>query len=328
MRVWLLIDARGIGGIETHVCHLARALSEHGMEAEVVLLCDHGQSPFVMRLVQERLPFRVLSHWRRLLPLLLGDRVDLLHTHGYKAGILGRLLGALGGVPVVSTFHSGDDGRGRLAFYSRLDRWTAPLAKCIAVSGEIAAKLNGKAHLIPNFVPLPSERSSLMGRRIAFVGRLSEEKDPALFCQLAGLCPEGEFHLYGEGPLHSRLVRQYADRVQFHGFCEMAAHWKEIDLLCITSTHEGLPLAALEAMAHGIPLCSFAVGGIPSLIDHRRNGWLIPPGDRLAMAAQLNYWLSLSAAERLQMGNRARHTVVAGYSVESRMSEILAVYLG
>ncbi|WP_227002227.1 glycosyltransferase [Aeromonas schubertii] len=46
------------------------------------------------------------------------------------------------------------------------------------------------------------------------------------------------------------------------------------------------------------------------------------------MAAQLNYWLSLSAADRLQMGNRARHTVVAGYSVESRMSEILAVYLG
>ena len=327
MRVWQLIDASGVGGIETHVCHLTRALISHGLEAEIVLLGDHGHSPFRRRLEQERLPFRVLAHWRLLLPLLCSGRVELLHTHGYKAGILGRLLGALCGVPVVSTFHSGDDGQGRLAFYSRLDRWTAPLAKCIAVSGEIAAKLKGQARLIPNFVPLPNQRASLLGRRIAFVGRLSEEKSPALFCRLAALCPQGEFHLYGDGPLMGELRRQYADRVQFHGFCEMSTHWQAIDLLCITSAYEGLPLAALEAMAHGIPLCSFAVGGLPSLIDHRRNGWLLPPGDLKAMAAQLNHWLGLDEATRLLMGNRARHTVVAGYSVESRMGEILSVYL-
>lgn len=183
----------------------------------------------------------------------------LIHTHGYKAGVLGRLTAWFTGKSVVSTFHSGDDGEGVLKFYSWLDRTTARFAKCIAVSEPIARKLPVPSTVISNFVPMPATPASVTGNRIAFVGRLAG-KGAGGILPAGRLLPGGAFHLYGDGPMKSALLQQYGDRVQLHGFKNMANEWHNIDLLCITSRFEGLPLVALEAMAHGIPVCTFAVG--------------------------------------------------------------------
>lgn len=326
-RVWLAIDARQVGGIEIHITHLARDLRARGVEATIVLVADHGSTPFIALLREQGLPWRVCRNSRDFVRTLAHQSATLLlHTHGYKAGILGRLTAWCSGKTVVSTFHSGDDGEGWRKLYSWLDRVTAPFAKCIAVSEPIARKLPVASTVISNFVPMPAAAVPLAGRRIAFVGRLSGEKGPERFCQLAALCPAGEFHLYGDGPLRSRLQQQYGDRVALHGFCQMQNEWQQIDLLCITSRFEGLPLVALEAMAHGIPVCTFAVGGLVSLIDHKSNGWLVEPGQVPQMAAIVNYWLGCDGQQRRRMSEAARRTIVRGYSVNHRVSDILAVY--
>lgn len=325
--IWLAIDARQVGGIEVHITHLAHDLLSRGLNATIVLVSNHGMTPFIARLAQQGLPYRVCRNSRDFVQTLAREPGDVLvHTHGYKAGILGRLTGWCSGKSVVSTFHSGDEGQGLVKFYSWLDRVTARFATCIAVSEAIARRLPVPSTVISNFVPMPESPVSLQGNRIAFVGRLSAEKGPASFCQLAALCPDGEFHLYGTGPLQDALWQQYGDRVQFHGFRHMANEWRDIDLLCITSQFEGLPLVALEAMAHGIPVCSFAVGGLVQLIDHKCNGWLVEPGQVQDMAGLVNYWLRSNAGVRGRMGQAARSTIARGYSVKHRVSDIVALY--
>ncbi|WP_421193023.1 glycosyltransferase family 4 protein [Aeromonas enteropelogenes] len=326
-QVWLAIDARQVGGIEVHITHLASDLLARGLEVTIVLVADHGMTPFVALLKQQGLPYRVCRNSRDFVQVLARQPgFVLLHTHGYKAGILGRLTAWCSGKLVVSTFHSGDEGEGWLKFYSWLDRITARFAKCIAVSEPIARRLPVPSTVISNFVPLPTAPATVAGNRIAFVGRLSPEKGPQAFCQLAALCPGGDFHLYGEGPLMGELSVQYGDRVAFHGFRKMADEWQQIDLLCITSRFEGLPLVALEAMAHGIPVCTFAVGGLVSLIDNKSNGWLVAPGQVHDMADIVNYWLRSDERVRGAMSRAARQTIARGYSVNHRVSDILAVY--
>ncbi|WP_447757320.1 glycosyltransferase family 4 protein [Aeromonas veronii] len=326
-QIWLTIDARQVGGIEVHIIHLANDLLARGFRPTIVLVSNHGMTPFTTLLKQQGLPYEVCHNSRDFMRRLARQPASvLIHTHGYKAGVLGRLTAWFTGKSVVSTFHSGDDGEGLLKFYSWLDRTTARFAKCIAVSEPIARKLPVPSTVISNFVPMPATPAAVTGNRIAFVGRLSPEKGPEAFCQLAAFCPDGAFHIYGDGPMKSALLQQYGDRVQLHGFKNMANEWHNIDLLCITSRFEGLPLVALEAMAHGIPVCTFAVGGLVNLIDHKSNGWLVEPGHVRDMAELVNYWLRSDGVVRSKMSQAARNTIARGYSVNNRVTDILAVY--
>ncbi len=100
-----------------------------------------------------------------------------------------------------------------------------------------------------------------------------------IFCQLSQNMPKVDFHLYGDGPMREDL-QKYSDFVHFHGYEKNVINiWQKATLLCITSRDEGLPLVALEAMSHGVPVISYAVGGLPSLIQNEYNGFLIKPGD-------------------------------------------------
>ena len=323
----LLLDSRSIGGIETHVLNLAAALRATGEPARVVLLRDHGPHPMAPALVARGVPLTALGGGVELPRFLAVQRPKVLHTHGYKAGVLGRFWARLLGVPVVSTYHSGDRGVGRVRLYSALDRRTAFLAPSIAVSRDIATALPSGTAVIENFVPLPDAGATGAGRAVAFVGRLSPEKGPDTFCELATRLPNLRWHVYGDGPMRSELTGRFGDRVTFHGaVADMAAVWRGTGLLCMPSRREGLPMAALEAMAHGVPVAAFAVGGLPDLLSDGACGWLAPPGDRDALAAAIATWSRLDVAARSTIGHRARAVIAKRYSPGAGLPKILAVY--
>ncbi|WP_136680290.1 glycosyltransferase family 4 protein [Neptunomonas sp. XY-337] len=321
--IYQLLDSRGPGGIESHVLNLSCWLHENGFHNEVLFLEDHGSHPLKDALDAEHIKWRCLARYSDL-PKLLQQSPSLLCTHGYKAGIFGRLIGWWYRVPVVSTYHSGDRGRGRVWLYSQLDEATAFLAnKVICVSHEIAERLPVRSHKVANFVA-NKVAPSTHGNAVAFVGRLSHEKDPHSFARVTRDLPL-PCHVYGDGPLKNELQKAYS-HLRFFGHVDMEKHWRAIGLLCITSRFEGLPLVALEAMIRGIPVVSYSVGELPNLIKNHQNGWLAPARNEKALRSIVKNWTDKSVTQKAAIAMRAHRHIIKFYSDETICPQIVDLY--
>ena len=314
--VWIMIDSSGVGGIETHVTTLVAALRQRRINAHIVLLDNHGVHPLLGAWLQAAIPVRIIQGgFAGLVKTLRTDPPTLVHTHGYKAGIYGRCLCTVFGLPVVSTYHAGEPGTGRVKLYNILDSATSFLADSIAVSMPIAKRLLNKCEVVPNFVNVPGTPTS-GGKTIAFVGRLSYEKGPDRFIQLASMVPTTQFEVFGDGP-----------SVMFYGAVpSMQTYWNKIGLLCISSRHEGLPMVALEAMSYGVPVAAFNVGALADVIDHQENGYIAADDDMTAMIQLLKAWISLSHGQRQDMSKLARQKVQNTFSSDLVVPRIITIY--
>lgn len=328
--VWLCVDSAGPGGVETHLAALAPALRRAGVAAEVVFLADHGPHPLRDLLDAAGAPWRTLGGGLRgFAAAVARDRPALLHSHGYKAALFARALRLLGGPPVVGTMHSGGFGRGRVGVWNRLDHLTTGLSRLIVVSPALVARYPGAA-LIQNGIDLPPDTPP-PGAAVAFVGRLSEEKGPVAFARLAAARPVAArsaepWLVFGDGPLRAEAEAAAGGAAAFRGaVASMAARWDEIGLLVMSSRFEGLPMAALEAMARGRPVAAYAVGGLPGLLAEGR-GFLAPPGDEAALAAAIDRWRALSPAAKAALGRACRAHVAERHGMEACARGVVAFY--
>jgi len=321
--IYQLVDSRTQGGIETHILNLSKWLLDNGFDNQVIFLKDHGSSSFKDALTASKIKWRCLSNLKQL-GSELKSSPHILCTHGYKAGIIGRLLGWWANIPTVSTYHSGDLGQGKMRLYSALDVITSGLAnKVISVSSEINQRLPVASDQIDNFIakrPILAER----GKAIAFVGRASAEKGPFNFARIVKDL-DHPCHVYGDGPLLADLQAQFP-QIKYFGHVDMDQHWQNIGLLCITSTHEGLPLVALEAMIRGIPVLSYAIGGLPELISNDSNGWLIPLGDETTFRRTIEIWCMKNSMAKAQMAITAHNHISKYYCDEVICPKLLDVY--
>ncbi|MCL9774409.1 glycosyltransferase family 4 protein [Vibrio methylphosphonaticus] len=342
-KIWLVLDSSQFGGIETHVLELAKGLKCHQQDVVVVIFDQYDKSPpLIEKLKQQQISTLILSinypdipKWRRLHWAMQQEQASssplaVVHSHGYKANILTRLtrfLGRYHNIAFVASFHAGETPAGKVRLYDWLDRYSSVYNHLrIAVSEAILAKLplSHNAALVNNFVPL-QEIQSHCRNRIAFVGRLSEEKGPDRFLEIAASCPSGHFDIYGDGIMLSQLQDNAPSNVTFHGQQQsMDAVWEHIDLLLITSRFEGLPMAALEAMSRGIPVMSFPLGQLPALIETEKNGWIVK--SNLEMVTVLNLWLALPAEQRQLISQAAHLKIQQHYSTDVIIPEILDLY--
>ncbi len=178
---------------------------------------------------------------------------------------------------------------------------------------------NLSAHVIPNGVNVerfrPIEKQNYVPKLIT-IARLIPRKGIDLLISACGTLAKTnvsfELHILGEGPEMRNLKQQtqsygIADRVQFHGRIErdrVAQFLPYCNLFVLPSFAEGMPNAALEAMACGLPLVLTDTGGAEELI--KENGVVVPKGNVEALTRTLKELLT--APERLKlMGDLSRH---------------------
>lgn len=340
--IWLLLDSQTFGGIETHVLELAKGLKAHQRQVRIILLTRYSPAPpIIERLEQTELSFSLLqdlttidgSSVTQLSHAIETYQPRLLHCHGYKSSIIGKLTKLLYprlSLYQVSTYHAGETPRGRVWFYDALDRYTSFLSShSLVVSNKIKEKIPSTTTMLNNFVSMPehqpSPEFSSSSYRFGFVGRLSHEKAADRFIDLAIQFPDHHFHLFGDGPEREQLESRKADNCTFHGHQQnMEKVWSSIDVLVIPSRYEGLPMAALEAMSLGIPVIATAVGNLPQLINHGDNGYLA--SDPKELEACVNNWLSLSQNERSTLSQQAIETIHKTYSPQAVIPQLLECY--
>lgn len=325
-----MLDTGGVGGIERHVAILAAGLRRAGYEARITLLKERAGNPWLAQLRHAGLDWEALEGGvAGLARLLRCGATGLLHTHGYKAGILGRLAARAAGVPVVSTFHAGETGAFPVSLYQRVDEWTSCLGGRVSVSAAIAKRLPFRSRLVPNFIEAPDAAPAApLPNAVGFVGRLSFEKGPDLFCELAELSgADAAWHVFGDGPMRAGLESRHGAKTAFHGVAaNMDRVWPRLGLLVISSRAEGLPMAALEAMAAGVPVAAASVGALPDVVKHGENGWLFPPGDMVAMRRAISEWETGRAARGAGWRAKAWLTAKRDFSVEAGVRQTLEAY--
>jgi glycosyltransferase involved in cell wall biosynthesis len=114
--------------------------------------------------------------------------------------------------------------------------------------------------------------------------------------------------LIGRGPQQENLTRaieryDLADRVRILPWMthdELAQTLTTARLVVLPSREENFSLAVLSAMAVGAPVISTRVGGTPEIIKHGDNGWLVAPGEPVALAVAIRQmYQDVALAQRL-----------------------------
>ena len=181
------------------------------------------------------------------------------------------------------------------------DAFVVPSAFALGRLRELGAPLGDRAHVVPSAQRRFAESSPAAGGRYALAaGRLAPEKgfaDAVAAAARAGL----PLVVAGDGPQAAELRSQAAGAdVRFTGRVspeELDALRREAAVAVVPSRYaEILPLAALEAMAAGLPLAASRAGGLAEVVPAEG---LYPPGDVAALAGRMTaLWGDAAAGER------------------------------
>ena len=340
-----VISSGGLYGIERMLLNLLPELQRQG--CPVALLCLDGQDADIARASESLgIPTAAVDATRRIAPRAWRDlyrkigahRPRLVHVHGYKATILAGAAARARRVPLVATYHSVAEKAvehsralsGYLAMetlFLRRCRAVAAVSEQIARELEARRVLRRRIRVIPNGIATPVADHAVV-RAAAATGfrpsvlslsRLAPEKNVDLIiAAIAALrteFPQIGLVVAGDGPLLEKLRAHAAtlgvqDSIRFVGFVrEVNPLFQESDAFVLASQTEGMPIALLEAMAHGIPIVASRVGGIPSMVDDECDALLVEPRDlqRLVKAIrrvigdkQLRTTLAAAAQARFQ----------------------------
>lgn len=149
-------------------------------------------------------------------------------------------------------------------------------------------KMHDKITSIPNPVTLQVKEKFNKEKRILFVGRLSDEKQPFLLLKIWKCLEKNllDYHLdiVGDGKLRTNLeqfaVKHNLRNVHFYGKQDPVKYYEKATLFFMTSSYEGMPLTILEAMSFQcVPIVFDSFPTVHDLIDNNLNGLLIPPFD-------------------------------------------------
>ena len=179
------------------------------------------------------------------------------------------------------------------------------------------------------------------GRRdcvAAAIARLHPSKDHATLIEAFALASAADPHLrlqiVGDGPLRASLERLAArcaapalgdGRLAFLGeSAQIPTVLAACDLVILPGAREGFGLAALEAMAAGLPVIAPHGGALPELIEDGGSGLLVRPGDAAALAAAISR-LARDAALRLKLGRRGRQ-IAERFSLEAMVAATARLY--
>ena len=160
--------------------------------------------------------------------------------------------------------------------------------------------------------------------RIAWIGRLSDEKDPALFLRALAKLPETQGILIGDGPERFRLETLIRDlglstRVRITGFTSRVPQLLgACDILALTSRTEGFPLTILEAMSLEKPVVAADVGAVREAVEDGVTGCLVRDRTPEGLAAAIRL-LASDPALRRRLGVNARRRVVEHFSRDAML---------
>ena len=362
LRVLHLITSLRVGGAERQLLTLLRAFDRDRIDHTVAVLQSPGALESEVEALD--VPLVRLGHRRRNAArtiartrgLVQSRRIDVVHAHmllGADYARFARIMGAR--ARVVFTEHQQIEARsGRQRRLERfLRRWTALKITVSDAQREQVLRLEGyppdTVTTIPNSVVseeflVPDGTREQTREELGFdedavvIGNVANHIEQKCldrlirgFDSVAAQDSRAHLLLVGDGDLHASL-RGLASSTRHGGRIHFVGRRRDVprvlaamDVFATTSRWEGMPINLLEAMTSGLPSVNMAVGGIPSVITHDREGLLVDEGDEVALSEAL-LSLVVDPDHRRALGERARERALTDHSASVNVERLAAIY--
>ena len=298
--------------------------------------------------------------YKKLKALMKAEKIDIVHTHSSKAGMLGRYAARAARVPViVHTIHgfSFNDFQNRLKkrIFIALERAAAKFTDAlIAVTTadvekglkygvgtkELYSVIHSSIDLDEFSKPydttkIRNEFGIKPEEKVAgMIACFKEQKDPVAFVRVAAevvqAVPDAKFVMVGDGELRPRIEEEIktlglTGKVILTGWRkDVAPLLSSFDVLVLTSLWEGLPRVFPQAMAAKKPIVATLVDGAKEALDDGVNGYVRAPKDIKGLAEKVIY-LFKNPSEAVKMGI-AGSKRAGGWDVNNMVPAIERVY--
>jgi glycosyltransferase involved in cell wall biosynthesis len=353
-----LVTPAEVGGLESAVQVLAAGQHARGHDVRVIasIGTPNAAAAWINGLRTLGVPVHpivssgrdYLGDWRRIRRECAAHAPDVVHTHGYRADVLGGGAARAAGCRTVTTVHGflGGDWKNRM--YERLQRrafrhFDAVVAVSRRMGNELRDQSLTNVHVVPNAF---SSRHSIVAQdearaalglpadefRIGWVGRLSPEKgaDVMIHALANEAIADVQLSIVGDGADRKQLARLASslgvdDRIAWHGVrYDAPALLRAFDALVLSSRTEGTPIVLLEAMAAGVPIVATTVGGVPDVVGSE-HALLVPPNDPIAIASAVDAIRRDSRAAQCRTW-RAAQRVARDYAVGPWIDQYEQIY--
>lgn len=316
IRVLEVIQQGKIGGGESHLLTLLQHLPLSEVQPVVVALSDGEMMQRLQELgikgyvVPSPYPFNPKIRGR-MKEILIEEKIDLIHTHGARSlSNIYRPARQLH-IPLVHTVHGWSFHDFMPAWKKKLRIWgeeflcnkasvTINVSQSDKEIGETSFGLK-RAVVVNNGIDLrlyqPGKGSGLRSEFnipeealvIGFIARFIHDKNPLpllrAFARLKKSFPQLYLVMTGDGPARIETEQEaqrlgVSESTRFPGFrTDIPNLLGGMDIFCLPSIKEGLPVSLIEAMAMGAVPLATAVQGCTDVITHEKDGWLVPLAD-------------------------------------------------
>ena len=363
IRVMQLGSPKGLYGAERWILALVRHLDVDLVETWIAVIKDsrEDEAELCSEADKRALKFHVFEAFGRVNPrsirfvrnFIVENKIDLLHTHGYKTDIIGYLATRGTSCRVISTPHGWSKHIDlKLWCYELLDRCLFPFFDAVVPLSEDLYKslqkiplLRKKLHLIRNCVDIfevdAVERINdeiITWKKngdfiIGYIGQLISRK--GLDVLLSALSQLKSFPwkmvLIGDGEQRSELEAMavklgITEKVLFWGFRnDRLSFLKGFDLFVLPSRLEGIPRCLMEAMAAKVAIVASNIPGCTDLIMNEKTGLLFPLDDIHALSKAITR-LANETELRQEIADNSRRYVVENHSAATMAGSYLQLY--
>ena len=354
-----------VGGGESHVLSLVNALDKDLFEPVVLSFTDGPMITRLEEMgirhyvIPSLRPFDV-SCWMQVKSLIREEEIDIVHAHGSRAASNLFLPAKLSGRPLLYTIHGWSFHDDQPYLQKQLRVWSEMLLTK-GTRANISVSASNRDTGVKHF---PGFRSTVINNGIdlerfdpdvvltdvrkelnipahhtvvGYIARITIQKDPITMVHAFKAVLEQQKDItllvVGEGDMQQEMADTakmlgISDHVIFSPFrADVPELLQAIDIYCLPSLWEGLPIGLLEAIAMRKAVIVTAVDGSKEIVTHGQNGLLVPARDPAQLAAAI-IRLHMDLPLRHSLQQAAAETVNLHYCVQGMTRQVETLYQG
>lgn len=305
IKVLHVIARMNVGGTARYVGDLVESIPNSSLATGYVQGSEI-EDPVIKRISPYRIahmgrrvsPINDIRAWIELRKLIREIQPGIVHTHTFKAGLIGRLVS--GNHKRVHTFHGHLFSDKSFSPFNKIviiavEKFLAGRTDLlISVGVKVGIELRTEgigtnqnwSSIAPGVSPLQTidktQARQLLGLdqdQIIFgwMARMAPVKNPYLLLEVAKRLPSVQFVMAGGGELLMEIRAATPANVSVIGWVDGVKFWSAVDCALSTSDNEGMPIALIEAQLAGIPVIATDVGSNSEVINHEITGLLTHP---------------------------------------------------